>query len=184
MRTGCGRVALRKKVVGFIAAAGVILGAHGADKTSYTYDVLGRLTHAQSYRGTQTTGEQSFQYDPSGNRTGMQVVVTSNLPPSTITPPASGRVNSTSNSGALLVVNVGAAGATGSMTFYVNDVLVETVLVSNGQARVVLRGFTSGTYTVRATYSGDANNGAATKTFTIRIQDLSWLPAVLDLLLQ
>jgi hypothetical protein len=176
---------LPKKVAGFVAVGAAALAANvanSADTTMYTYDVLGRVTHVQAYKDDQNAGTQSFQYDSAGNRTGMQVVTVSNLPPSAITP-VSANVNLTSTGGTL-VVNVGAAGASGAVAFYANDTLVETVLVTNGQARVVLRGFPRGTYTVTARYSGDANNGAATTTFTINIRDLAWLPAVLNLMLE
>jgi hypothetical protein len=38
-------------------------------------------------------------------------------------------------------------------------------------------------HTITATYSGDANNAPTTHTFTIKVQNLSWLPAVLEILL-
>jgi len=40
-----------------------------------------------------------------------------------------------------------------------------------------------GNHTIVATYSGDANNTTSGATLTVTIYDLSWLPAILELLL-
>jgi hypothetical protein len=44
-------------------------------------------------------------------------------------------------------------------------------------------GLIPGTYTVTATYAGDRSNDPTTFTYTVKVQDLSWLPAILQLLL-
>jgi hypothetical protein len=44
-------------------------------------------------------------------------------------------------------------------------------------------GFPKGVHNITAIYSGDGRHAAQTINFTIKVQNLNWLPAVLELLL-
>jgi hypothetical protein len=56
--------------------------------------------------------------------------------------------------------------------------------VTNGQVSINLQGLPKGAHTITASYSGDGTYAAQTTTFTLKVQDLSWLPAILNLLMQ
>lgn len=86
--------------------------------------------------------------------------------------------------GATLRLNVSNPAAGGTATFTVNGQADGPVSVSNGQAIVIVEGLAAGTYTITASYSGDATDAPETTNFTIKVENLSWLPAVLQLLLQ
>jgi hypothetical protein len=111
----------------------------------------------------------------------MQTVGPANPRPSTITGLSPSLTYTTS--GTALRVNVGGNTPSGSVSFAVDGLFVGSAQVSNGQARLVVPGLAPGSYTITATYSGDANNDPTVITLNVTVRDLSWLPAVLDLLL-
>jgi hypothetical protein len=153
--------------------------AYASQTVSYTYDALGRLVGTQTQGGPGGGTTQSFQYDPAGNRKQyqslLQVALSMNSP----------IVNLTST-GATLTVNLNNPSATGTVTFTddTGKTIAGPVYVSNGRATAIVEGLSKGTYTITASYSGDGADTSQVTTFTIKVQDLSWLPAVLQLLLQ
>jgi YD repeat-containing protein len=150
----------------------------GAASTTYSYDALGRLVRVDA-TGAQTSMRQSYQYDAAGNRVAAR---RSTSGPTGIIPVGTS-LNSVGGS-VTLSVSVGGSMAGGMIDFYFNDVLVGTAPVINGSAEIVFQGMALGNYTVRAVYAGDGHYDPATSQFNVRVQNLSWLPAVLDLLLE
>lgn len=153
-------------------------GVVQAQAVSFTYDALGRLTQVQTPSASGGVITQNFQYDPAGNRATYQrllpVVLSMTRPIVNLTP-----------SGATLTVDLSNPSATGTVTFTENgNPLAGPVSVSDGKATVIIEGLSKGTQTITATYSGDASDAPQATTFTINVEDLSWLPAVLQLLLQ
>jgi hypothetical protein len=151
------------------------------ETTTYVYDALGRLQSVSVTGGTRSGVQQSFQYDGAGNRRSVSTMGPAVPRPASIIP-VNAQVNVIGNNGTLSV-SFG-AGASGSAGFYVNGQFVESVDISNNQARVSLRGFAPGDYSVSVSYSGDASHDPSTTNFMIRVRDLSWLPAVLQIILE
>jgi len=165
-----------------LAMFGVVVAAHAAETTTYTYDALGRLSSAQVTGGARNGVQQAFQYDPAGNRTGLQTLGPANPNPTTLVP-SSTTVASMGPGGGYLTLGTGGTAAGGTVSFSIDGVFLESVDLASGQARVRVHGYPPGTYTVTATYSGDATHDPKTTTFTITIKDMSWLPAMLELML-
>ena len=69
------------------------------------------------------------------------------------------------------------------ITFTENGVFLGSAYTFDNRASIFLEGLSIGTHTITVTYSGDGSNEPYSQTITIRVQNLSWLPAVLDLLL-
>jgi len=69
------------------------------------------------------------------------------------------------------------------VTFTENGTFLGSAPVSDGQASIFLQGFSLGTHTITATYSGDSDNPQRAFTFTVKVMNLSWLPAVLEVIL-
>ena len=90
-------------------------------------------------------------------------------------------VSNGTSAGAEIGIKI-AGQATGMVTFTENGQFFGSAYVTNGQASVLLEGFARGVHTVTASY---AESGVTlfSFTFTVRVQDLGWLPAVLELLL-
>jgi hypothetical protein len=99
----------------------------------------------------------------------------------TVTPTQS--TLSASANGVSLTVNIGGATLGGTVTFMENGVFLGVTTVQAGQATVILEGLSLGPHTITASYSGSAVYAPSIATFTVQVRDLSWLPAVLDLLL-
>jgi hypothetical protein len=174
------------RLIGNSIAVGVAcLGASAvtyADQTiRYSYDPLGRLTQTQITVGAGSGISQSYVYDPAGNRLSYQVSGSAGEAPVTLG--MGGTVNVTS-AGAPVTVSINDSSATGTVTFTENGVYLGSTWISNGSATVILEGFPNGLHTITASYSGDGTHQAQTTTFTVRVQNLLWLPAVLQLLLQ
>lgn len=164
---------------GCLCASGI---AYAGQTVNYTYDALGRLVQAQVQSGPGAGTTEGYSYDAAGNRKQYQVSGAPGQTPVTLSM-GNTIVNETST-GATITVNVGSSSASGTLTLTENGVLLGSTWVANGQASVILQGLTKGKQTVTATYSGDDTYAAQTTTFTINVEDLSWLPAVLNLLLQ
>jgi YD repeat-containing protein len=149
--------------------------AHANQTVNYTYDALGRLVGTQTQGGTGAGTTQVFQYDAAGNRTQyqalMQITLSMNSP----------MVNLTST-GATITVNLNSPSAGGTVTFSENGTVLGSTSVADGQATVILEGLSKGSQTITVNYSGDGADTAQTTTFTINVENLGWLPAVLQLL--
>lgn len=159
-----------------------IVSTQAAETATYTYDVFGRLRKVQVSGGPANAVERTFDYDATDNRTQIQVSGSSNS--GTVSISASGAVANTTTAGVNLGVSItGARSPTGVVTFTENGVFLGSAFVSDGQARVFLEGFSLGIHTITASYSGDGVNSPFSHTFTIKVQNLSWLPAVLEILL-
>lgn len=156
--------------------------AVSADTTSYTYDALGRLRRIQQSDGPAGPVQLEYQYDASGNRTQYIVSGSSSSGTLTITPFGGGVYQSAT--GVTLGVNVSGSNApTGTVSFTENGVFLGSTFVQNGQASIILEGFSVGTHTITVSYSGDTYNAPYSYTFVIKVYDLKWLPAVLEILL-
>ena len=153
--------------------------AHASQTETYTYDALGRLTQAQHQSSSGSGTTLVFKFDAAGNRTQYKVLIPVTLSMN------SGVVNLTS-AGAHMTVDVSDATATGTVTF--TDAETGTDLgsasVVNGQASATMQGLSQGAHTITASYSGDDTHAPQVTTFTVKVMNLSWLPAVLNLLLQ
>ncbi len=114
---------------------------------------------------------------------GRQVAVrASTQVPSTVTS-SSGSISATAGSSVTLTVNVSGASPTGTVTFTLGSTVLGTANVVNGSASLTVSGLPVGNNTIVATYSGDANNTSGSTTLSVNVYDLSWLPAILQLLL-
>lgn len=164
--------------VGLWAVASV----HAAETASYTYDVFGRLTKVQVSGGPANGVERTVAYDAADNRT--QIQVSGSSSGGSVSISALGGVANATSAGVTIGVNIsGATPATGMVTFTENGVFLGSAFVYDGQASVFLEGFALGTHTITASYSGDGANAPYSHTFTIKVQNLGWLPAVLQILL-
>lgn len=173
------RISWASLCVGLCAAGAV----QSAETVTYTYDVFGRLTNAQVSGGPANGTQRAFSYDAADNRTLVQI--SGALDTGSVTIQPLGPVANVTSVGVIIGVNISAASAaTGEVTFTENGVFLGSAFVSNGEASVDLEGFPTGVHTITATYSGDGNNAPYSYTFTIKVQNLSWLPAILHLILQ
>ena len=170
------------KRVGLVVALGAsICGTADAGQTvSYAYDALGRLTQVNVLAGAGSGIVQNYQYDAAGNR--LQQTVTAPGQTAITVSATSTNVNVT-GSGVSLGVNVSGTGTGGTVTFTENGTFLGIASVSGGQAAINLDGFPTGSHSITATYSGDGSHAPQVTTFTIKVRDLRWLPAVLQLLL-
>jgi len=147
---------------------------------TYAYDALGRLTQVNVLAGAGTGIVQNYQYDAAGNR--LQQSVTAPGQTAITLAAASTNVNVT-GAGVSLGVTVSGTGTGGTVTFTENGTFLGIASVSGGQAAISLEGFPTGSHSITVTYSGDGSHAPQVSTFTIRVRDLRWLPAVLQLLL-
>jgi len=173
-----------KSVMGIAVATGClcVAGVANASQTvAYTYDALGRLKQSQVQSGPEAGTLQVFTLDPAGNRTNYSV--SGATTPASITASMTSTVINQTVAGTPLTVNFSGTSVGGTVTFYENGVYLGSTWVANGQASIILEDFPQGTHTITVNYSGDGTHAAQTTTFTIRVSNLSWLPAVLQLLL-
>ncbi|WP_161966021.1 Ig-like domain repeat protein [Steroidobacter cummioxidans] len=165
-------------LVAGVCAAG---SAHAAQNVSYVYDALGRLTEVQILSGPGSGVTEAYQYDAAGNRLNYSVTAPGQSAVTlTVTNP---RVN-ISSAGGTLSVNVAGSSPGGTVTFTANGVFLGSAPVINGEASITVEGLATGLHSITATYSGDGVNAPQVATFNVRIQDLRWLPAVLELLMR
>jgi len=166
-----------------LLVTGLLERAQAGETATYTYDVFGRLSNVQVSGGPRNNVQRSFSYDPGDNFILVQVSGASNSGTVTLAPV--GRVANATSEGAAIGVHITGSGSlSGMVTFTENGVFLGSAFVTDGEASVFLEGFSLGMHTIVASYSGDATNAPYSFTFTIRVQNLSWLPAVLQLLLQ
>lgn len=172
-----------KTLIAVGAGCMCVAGAALATQTvAYSYDALGRLIESQVQSGTGSGTTQVFQYDAAGNRT--QYQVTGVTGQTAVTLSMSNTAVNEMQAGGAVTVNLGSSAATGTLTLSENGVYLGSTWVSNGQTTIILQGLTKGSQTITATYSGDGTYAPQTMNFTINVQNLSWLPAVLNQLLQ
>jgi len=169
-----------------------------ADASGYLYDGLNMRVRAQKSGAT-----TYFTYGLDGNLlseltlgagggvdlrdyvylAGRQVAVrASTQVPSTVTS-SSGSISATAGSSVTLTVNISGASPTGTVTFTLGSTVLGTANVVNGSASLTVSSLPVGNNTIVATYSGDANNTSGSTTLSVNVYDLSWLPAILQLLL-
>jgi hypothetical protein len=152
--------------------------AANAGTSTYSYDALGRLRRVDVV-GAQASMRQSYQYDVAGNRVGTKRSAVSG--PTGIIPV--GNVASIVGGNVTLHVSVGGELAGGMISFYVNGSLIGVAPVINGVAEIVFQGMQPGDYSVHAVYDSDGHYDSATSDFIMKVRNLAWLPAVLELLL-
>lgn len=183
-RASCDVRRIGRRCAALLAAALCVAAPSWSVETAtYTYDALGRLTQAAISGGPSAGVQRGYQYDRANNRT--QVQVTGASGSAAVNVSSLGSVSNGTSSGAVIGVKVsGDASPGGMVTFSENGVYLGSAFVMNGQATVFLEGFALGTHTITAVYAGDGFHEPSTYTFTITVRNLSWLPAVLDLLLQ
>jgi len=171
---------MRHAVVEVIAAlVGVMVITHpsAAATTDYQYDALGRLSTV-SQGSTATT----YIYDSAGNRTSKQV---SSATPTAISLSTSsaGTIREQKGS-AVLSASVGNSSTTGTVSFYDGATLIGTASLTNGVASITASGLSVGTHTITIAYAAGGSAPANSLTMQVRIVNIDWLPAVLQLLLQ
>lgn len=172
----------KKMLVVGVSCVCLSVEVHASQTVTYTYDALGRLKSTQIQGvGPQGNVATTYSYDAAGNRN--NYTVSGAVADTSVTLSMSNSVVNVTSAGAGIMLNVSDPSAGGTVTFSENGVFLGSTWVTSGQAGVILQGLPNGTHTITATYSGDGTHAPQTTTFTIRIQDIRWLPAVLDLLL-
>lgn len=154
--------------------------AMATETTTFTYDTLGRLKTSVVTGGTRHGVQQTFKYDNANNRTELSTVSASSLLSPTITP-SSTTVGFMGPGRGVFSINLG-TGVGGSAEFFVDGAFAGSVNIVNGQARLALPNLAPGDYTITVNFSGDATHNPASSTFQVKLRDLSWLPAVLQLI--
>lgn len=144
-----------------------------AATTTYKYDALGRVSVV-----TQGDSVIRYFYDPAGNRSRKEVQ--GGTAP-TLSVPSSTAVERRGS--VVLTVNVGNTSAIGTVSFYEGGSFLGSAPVINGVATVELVGWSRGPDTIDVRYSGDVAHGANAISVPIRVVNLDWLPAVLEILL-
>jgi hypothetical protein len=85
--------------------------------------------------------------------------------------------------GATLTVQVSGSSPTGTVVFYEGETFLGMATVIDGLASIDVLGLALGSHTITAVYSGDASHSGNTFVFQLKVVNLDWLPAVLDLVL-
>lgn len=176
------RAAFACRIVILAIVASMFHPLHAAEIVTYTYDTLGRLKTKQVSGGPGNGVQRSYQYDDAGNRTGFQTTGGAAGSAVNITPTRP-VVNVVTGGGVLSVDVAGNGSPSGMVTFTENGALLGSTYVFDNQASIFLEGLATGLHTITVSYSGDSANEPYSYTFTIRVQNLSWLPSVLDLIL-
>lgn len=161
---------------------GAASNVHAAETATFTYDELGRLTDAQTTGGVADGATVTYRYAAAGNRRSHSSTRPTGSKQVSVTP--SSGVANVNSVGSTLVVNVGSLTAGGTVTFTEGGVFLGSAAVINGQATIILEGYPLGLHTITASYSGDSVHAPASSTYQIRVQNLAWLPAVLNLILE
>lgn len=159
---------------------GALSSAFSAQSVTYAYDALGRLTDIQITGGPGSGVLQHYGYDPAGNRLQQNVTAPGQTVVALTVPSATANIT---GAGIALTVNVSGAAPGGTVTFTENGMFIGIAYVVGGKATIELESYPTGLHSIRATYSGDGTYAPKVDTFTIKVQDLRWLPAVLQLLL-
>lgn len=169
---------LRTTLIGILAGFGAATAAFA--ETKYTYDALGRVTNVQVVGGAAHGQYESFSYDAAGNRVQVQKQAPS-VPATSVVPSTTNLI--LSGGQVQLTLTVGNSSTGGTVSVSMDGVFVATAAVVNGTVTLQIPNASVGNPQIRVTYSGDANNLPTTFIFNAVVRDLSWLPAVLDLIL-
>lgn len=145
----------------------------GASTTTYQYDELGRVSSVSYAAAT-----VRYVYDKADNRTQKQTLAD---PVTTIS--ISGTTAVERGGSVVLNVSVGGSSTSGTVSFYDGSAFIGSAPVINGVATVEVVGLVRGSHAISASYSGDTNNNTNSVTFPIRVVNLDWLPAVLEILM-
>lgn len=163
--------AIRKCALALLAMMAV-WQASSAATTTYKYDALGRIS-------TVTDGNAVIRYiyDAAGNRTTKvaQGGAATSISLATTAVERNGSV--------ILKVTVGDASTIGTVSFYENGTFLGSAPVINGVATVELVGWTRGAHSILVSYSGDVSNAANSVSVPVKVVNLDWLPAVLEIML-
>jgi YD repeat-containing protein len=144
-----------------------------ASATSYKYDALGRVSEV-----TDGAATIRYYYDAAGNRTQKQ---TQGGTATTIAMPSSNAVER--GGSVVLTVTIGGTSPSGWVSFYEGSTFLGSAQVTNGTATVELIGLTLGSHNITVSYSGDVAHGANSVSIPIKVVNLDWLPAVLEILM-
>ena len=144
-----------------------------AGTTSYQYDALGRIAVV-----TEGSATVSYSYDAAGNR---KHKATQGGTATSITMPSS--TAQEHRGSVVLNVTVGGTSPGGTVSFYEGTTFLGSAPIAGGTATVELIGLSRGSHTITATYSGDVTNAANSVSFPVKVVNLDWLPAVLDILM-
>ncbi len=176
------RMRSRSLFLVLLVAGACVHAVRAAETLTYTYDARGRLTKVEASGGPGNGAVRAYQFDAAGNRMQFQSTAASGGSAVAITP--TGGVANVTSTGVVIGVSITGVGSpSGIVTFTENGVFLGSAFVYANQASVILEGLPTGVHTITASYSGDGSNAPRTFTFTIKVQDLRWLPAVLDLIL-
>jgi len=164
-------------VIAALLSALTIVCPSRAATTDYQYDALGRLTTV-----SQGPAATTYIYDAAGNRTSKQV---SSATPTAIslTTASAGTIREHKGS-AVLSASVGNSSTTGTVSFYDGATLLGSASLTNGVASITASGLSVGTHTITIAYAAGGSAPANSLTMQVKIVNLDWLPAVLQLLLQ
>ena len=162
-----------KKSAFLISALLGVCAAANAGTTSYQYDALGRLSVV-----TEGAAVVRYYYDPAGNRTQKQ---TQGGAATTIAMPNANLIEKQGS--VVLKASVGGSSPGGTVSFYEGGTFLGSTTLTGGTAIVEIIGLTRGSHTITASYSGDVTNASSSVNFQIKIVNLDWLPAMIELLL-
>lgn len=165
------------------------------NRTDYTYDGMQRVAVTKAgvttYEFRGSSGELLAEYTPSvSNRLVEHIYLngkliaqrtSDNRPSTAVTVRGAALVNNAGE--ATIAVNIGGTSPTGTVTFSEGGIVLGTAYVIDGQASISVLGMAFGAHTITVNYSGDAVNSGNVVTLQIKVVDLAWLPAVLDLIL-
>lgn len=168
-----------------------------SDRVDYGYDgsskrVMATKAGTTTYEFYAANGDLLAEYTPalagklveyiylSGKRVAQRTSDAN--PPTAIAPPRS-TVVANRNRGTTLAVNVGTGSAAGTVSFSSGGTVLGIAYVSNGQASIDVLDLPLGTHTITAVYSGDGTHSGNTITYQIKVVNLDWLPAVIEVLL-
>lgn len=149
---------------------------NGEGDTVYHYDRQGRLIAEST-----ASGFVAKQYLYLGD---MLVAIINESTP-TKTTPGQPSYTGRSGDGVTVTVNIAGSAPTGTVTFREGNETLGSAPIVNGSASVTLTNLSVGQHTITAEYSGDSNNASSSTSFQIDVQPgLTWLPAILQLLLE
>lgn len=174
-------VAWATKLLAMIFFGFAVSESNAAETISYSYDALGRLVRSEISGGSRHGVVQSYEFDSAGNRLQYQVTGAANRSAITLSTPSP--VANSIGSGVGISVNVAGGSPTGLVTFSERGVFLGSTWVVDGVASIFLENFPLGLHEITVAYAGDGTTLPQTTTLTIKVQNLSWLPAVLDILL-
>lgn len=161
------------KPIAAMAALLIVANSSLASTTSYQYDALGRISVI-----TEGAALVRYYYDAAGNRTQKQ---TQGGTATTIAMPSSNAVER--GGSVVLTVTIGGTSPSGWVSFYEGSTFLGSAQVTNGTATVELIGLTLGSHNITVSYSGDVAHGSNSVSIPIKVVNLDWLPAVLEILM-